>query len=961
MRAPLMGVLIFYPLIQKKEMQEQMKKAIMSRYVGFCLFAATIICCVLGITACGAADKQSELESEPVAGVFELESPYWLEGAYVFRQEYVFYMSGRVNFTAYATINGQLITLPLSGVYVYPKESDYIYLTVNGEDVIDLLYEGSYIYNGYARYNLRGANEDGEFAGKVALLEYTSGEGGTVTGDLIQYVQKGTNGTAVTAVPDEGYAFDSWSDGLLTAERMDVCITENTKIQARFSQVADFYDLRYNAGAGGSIKGASQQRVMEGKDGTSVVAVPEDGHIFIGWSDGVETAERQDTNIRANLTVTAQFIPTPEYALTYLAGFGGFIKGDSEQMIIMGENGSPVTAVPDDGYVFVRWSDGITTAERTELSVNGDVTVTALFEKVGTFYFGGGEGTEKEPYLISEEKHLNEMYRYPCAHYKVVQDIEVAADGKYISRFTVELPFEGTFDGNGKTISGLNIVPEGNVFSGLFGCLGASGSVRNLDLENISVRGAVYTGGIAGVAYGHISLCRVEGKFAYSETFNADTYFGGIAGFYSGTDTQGLVSFVHTVISFPSGTDKSLYAGGLFGYLNKKIKLENSSSSGSISVQGDKVYAGGMGGCVDAEESEFNNNNSSCSVSVTADSYAYAGGAFGYINGCITDCGAEGSVSVYDGYNAYAGGLVGYYTSDAVLSACTAKGMVSVTADNAGHAGGLIGYFDCIGSAGISGCTAEGNISSNSSAGGLISLFAKRGGAFAGNGGTVSDCRAYGTVSGLSRAGGLIAVVEVDEATIDNCGAEGKISGNISGGLIASCFGIGCSLTRCYASGNVSASLYAGGLVGSFSENTSDKHYIENCYTTGEVMLYNPTTTAYAGGLVGYIKTSRLALSNSYTVSPVISADSQVKQYLGGLIGYTYSRPSTLLNVHWMTSQNSDAEYAMNVNMNNSYNGTSVKHISIEDFYTLAEVLNGEQGESIWEHKGQGTLPTFAE
>lgn len=68
-----------------------------------------------------------------------------------------------------------------------------------------------------------------------------------------------------------------------------------------------------------------------------------------------------------------------EYTLKYAAGEGGGVTGETEQVVKEDEDGSTVTAVADFGYKFVKWSDGVTTAERTDREVSGDITVTAEF------------------------------------------------------------------------------------------------------------------------------------------------------------------------------------------------------------------------------------------------------------------------------------------------------------------------------------------------------------------------------------------------------------------------------------------------------------------------------------------------------------------------------------------------------------------------------------------------------
>ncbi len=69
-----------------------------------------------------------------------------------------------------------------------------------------------------------------------------------------------------------------------------------------------------------------------------------------------------------------------EWTLTYNAGAGGTIDGDTPQVVIEGEDGTEVTAVPDEGYSFVEWDDLVETAARQDLAVTADITVEASFE-----------------------------------------------------------------------------------------------------------------------------------------------------------------------------------------------------------------------------------------------------------------------------------------------------------------------------------------------------------------------------------------------------------------------------------------------------------------------------------------------------------------------------------------------------------------------------------------------------
>ena len=203
--------------------------------------------------------------------------------------------------------------------------------------------------------------------------------------------------TEVTAVPNAGYHFVDWSDGVLTAARTDTNVTANVSVTANFA--INTYTLTYTAGANGSITGTSPQTVNHGADGTLVTAVPNAGYHFVDWSDGVLTAARTDTNVTANMSVTANFAINT-YTLTYTAGANGTITGTSPQTVNHGADGTPVTAVPNTGYHFVDWSDGVLTAARTDTNVTANVSVTANFA-INTYtltYTAGANGRSQEPH-----------------------------------------------------------------------------------------------------------------------------------------------------------------------------------------------------------------------------------------------------------------------------------------------------------------------------------------------------------------------------------------------------------------------------------------------------------------------------------------------------------------------------------------------------------------------------------
>lgn len=146
------------------------------------------------------------------------------------------------------------------------------------------------------------------------------------------------------------------------------------------------FQLSYIAGPNGSLSGNASQRVITGAAGSTVLAIANPGYHFVSWSDGVNTPSRLESNVRANLGVTAIFAqdfvapaPVVTYSLQYQAAAHGRLSGSSVQSVDEGLSGSSVTAIADTGYHFVNWSDGLTTASRSDSSVRANLSVTANF------------------------------------------------------------------------------------------------------------------------------------------------------------------------------------------------------------------------------------------------------------------------------------------------------------------------------------------------------------------------------------------------------------------------------------------------------------------------------------------------------------------------------------------------------------------------------------------------------
>jgi hypothetical protein len=250
-----------------------------------------------------------------------------------------------------------------------------------------------------------------------------------------------------------------------------------------------------------------------------------------------------------------------------------------------------------------------------------------------------GLGTAEQPYLIRDARDLGTVWFEPMAHYR----LEASVDLSGINWSMAVIPcFGGTFDGNGYVISNLHI--QGAGYLGLFGQLGSTASVSNLDLEAVAVNGVGP---------------RVGGLVGTNGSYNRE---GGVL---TNCSSTGVVS----VISATAGS-----VGGLVGANNGTV----TRCCSTCAVSGNSSVGGLVGG---------NNGSITASYSTGAISGGNSvGGLVGMSSdGSITECYSNGSVSgTY--YHASAGGLVGANYRGAVTQ-CYSAGTVSGTY----QVGGLVG------------------------------------------------------------------------------------------------------------------------------------------------------------------------------------------------------------------------------------------------------------------------------
>jgi outer membrane protein OmpA-like peptidoglycan-associated protein len=407
-------------------------------------------------------------------------------------------------------------------------------------------------------------------------------------------------------------------------------------------------------------------------------------------------------------------------------------------------------------------------------------------------------------------------------------------------------PFSGTYEGDGKTITGLAIdTTSDNI--GLFGyAMGAT--FDGISLSNATVRGDEYVGALVGFA-DEVSI--LNSYVTGTSSVQGTAFVGGLVGYSMNTDTARSYSTA-SVTGGPFGV------GGLLGF-HETFNLTGPAKNITDSyATGDVVGTGeGVGGLVG-----YWSNYATAALTVSG-SYAT-----GNVSGLDSIGGLIGAIEQNDG---------GGSPSDSRIVDSYATGDVR----GEDKVGGLVGdagvrpLVAVAGKSSISGSYAEGQVTGRNRVGGLVGE---------GKESSIADSYATGDVSGASFLGGLVgSITETSvsgSTTIVRSHANGSVTGTGAylGGLVGDLL---VSTSDSFATGNVASTVGAntsanvGGLAGRFGYQNALS--VEKSHATGTVS----TAGDYAGGLFGEVYESTVRYS--YSTGSVNGGST-----VGGMVGYSF-------------------------------------------------------------------------
>ena len=295
--------------------------------------------------------------------------------------------------------------------------------------------------------------------------------------------------------------------------------------------------------------------------------------------------------------------------------------------------------------------------------------------------------------------------------------------------------YEGTFDGNGKTVSGLYFNDPEKIYVGLFGYV-YGGNVCNVGVVGSYLCGNTGVGGVVGWNNGNGTVTNCYNTGSVKGAADVGGNIGGVVGISKGNiidcyntgSVSGAYNVGGVVGSHQAGTVSNSHSngritardrvGGVVG-LNFGGTVSNSYNAGTVTGSGQ--FTGGLAG----------DNQSGCTIS---DSYnagtvsgnEKVGGVAGENGGDIRSCYSIGSVSGKD----EVGGVAGW--SYGMIDSSYNTGSISATGSYA-SAGGVAGSNSSM----VNNCYNSGSVSAGGNAGGVVGY----------NMETVSNCYNTGNVT----------------------------------------------------------------------------------------------------------------------------------------------------------------------------------------------------------------------
>ncbi|WP_027400038.1 S-layer homology domain-containing protein [Anaerovorax odorimutans] len=225
-------------------------------------------------------------------------------------------------------------------------------------------------------------------------ISYVAGTGGSITGETSQTVEPGANGTAVTAVANDGYTFSQWSDGVITASRADENVIRDISVIAQFIATVSSSGGRSGGGSHSNTTIPSSQKsvtvIVNGQrqDAGKETTITEDGRSTVTVEVDNKVIENKiDEAIKSNTMNNDNLFQVPiedTKSDTAKVGMTGDIvkKLEENNFDVSVKRDNVEYVIPAEEFTISKVAENLGLEEEKLADIKVEVKITKLDEKV---------------------------------------------------------------------------------------------------------------------------------------------------------------------------------------------------------------------------------------------------------------------------------------------------------------------------------------------------------------------------------------------------------------------------------------------------------------------------------------------------------------------------------------------------------------------------------------------------
>jgi len=214
----------------------------------------------------------------------------------------------------------------------------------------------------------------------IVNVNVNPADGGYVSRSQDKAVYDAGEQLVLKANANNGYVFTGWSgSSTSTNATLTGSINDDLTFIANFQRT---YTLSADVSpsGGGAVSRSPDKEVYKANEQVTVTAIPAKGYAFAGWMDAAGVANPATVTMDGNKMLTAKFKVVYTLATNVSASGGGsVIRNPDKEAYTVGEK-VIVTAVPNEGYVFIGWVGAVTSRRNlVTVTMNRDKTLTPNF------------------------------------------------------------------------------------------------------------------------------------------------------------------------------------------------------------------------------------------------------------------------------------------------------------------------------------------------------------------------------------------------------------------------------------------------------------------------------------------------------------------------------------------------------------------------------------------------------